>query len=159
LKDIIDKMLYVSGDNEIVVSLRQGNGYKAVSIAFSDLRYSHKAEEDLKQALSEEFGPISFKTWADCGALGLLVLYFDDAKLEHEIDVNTVREITRRTITTWEDQAAVTLEAKFGAIEGRRLFQRYIRTETRSGIYRESTKPQEVAEDIGIFEQLEGQLE
>jgi len=120
LKDIIDKMLHVSGDDEIVVALRQGNGYHAVSIAFSDLRHSHKAEEDLKLALSEEFGPISFKTWADCGVLGLLVFYFDDATLEHEIDVNAVREITRRTITTWEDLSAVSLEERFGAIEGRR---------------------------------------
>jgi glutamate dehydrogenase len=159
LKTIIDRMLYVSGDDEIVVTIRHGNGYQAVSIAFSDLRYSHKAEEDLKQALAEEFGPISFSTWADCGSLGLLVFYFDAATLEHDIDVNAVREITRRTITTWEDQAAISLEEKFGAIEGRRLFRRYVRTETRSGIYRESTKPQEVAEDVSHFEQLEGQLE
>ena len=33
IKDIIDKMLHVSGDDEIVVAMRQGNGYKAVSIA------------------------------------------------------------------------------------------------------------------------------
>jgi glutamate dehydrogenase len=159
IKQIIDRMLYMSGDDEIAVTVRQGVGYHAVSIAFSDLRYSHKAEEDLKQALSEEFGPISFKTWADLGALALLVFYFDDSALEHEIDAKAVREITRRTITTWEDQAAVSLEQKFGSLEGRRLFNRYVRTETRSGLYRESTRPQEVAEDVRHFEQLEGQLE
>ncbi len=159
IKQTIDRMLYMSGDDEIAVTVRQGAGYHAVSIAFSDLRYSHKAEEDLKQVLANEFGPISFKTWADLGALALLVFYFDDAKLEHDIDVNAVRDITRRTITTWEDQAAVSLEEKFGPLEGRRLFHRYVRTETRSGLYRESTKPQEVAEDVSHFEQLEGQLE
>jgi glutamate dehydrogenase len=159
IKEIIDRMLHVSGDDEIAVTMRSGAGYQAVLIAFSDLRYSHKAEADLRQALSNEFGPISFKTWADCGVLGLLVFYFDDSTLEHPIDVNTVREITRLTITTWEDQAAISLEEKFGAIEGRRLFRRYIRTDTRSGLYRESTTPQEVADDVSHFEQLEGQLE
>jgi glutamate dehydrogenase len=159
LKEIIDRMVYITGDDEIVVTTRQGVGYHAVLIAFSDLRYSHKAEDDLKQLLSQEFGPVSFNTWADMGAIALLMFYLDDATLEHPVDAEKIRAITKKTITTWEDQAAVQLEQAFGPDEGRQLFKRYIRTETRSGIYRESTKPEEVPEDVRRFEQLEAQIE
>ena len=93
------------------------------------------------------------------GAVALLVFYFDSETLEHPIDVKTVKDITRRTITTWEDQVAVILDQAFGPIDGRRLFRRYIRTDTRSGLYRESTQPEEVPEDLKRFEQLEAQLE
>ena len=40
LKTTIDRLIYMSSDNEIVVTRRQGRGYVAVSIAFSDLHYS-----------------------------------------------------------------------------------------------------------------------
>jgi glutamate dehydrogenase len=159
LKQTIDRMVYMSSDNEIVVTTRKGPGYTAVSIAFSDLLYSHKAEEDLKAQLSQAFGPIAFNTWADMGVIALLVFYFDDATLEHPIDVEQVREITARVISTWEDRVAVVLEQAFGPLEGRRLFKRYVRTETRSGIYRESTSPDEVPEDLQRFEAIEAQLE
>ena len=158
LKTTIDRMVYMSSDNEIVVTSRTGMGYVAVSIAFSDLRYSHKAEEDLKAELAQAFGPISFNTWADMGVIALLIFYFDEATLEHPIDVEQVREITERVISTWEDRVAVTLEQAFGPTEGRRLFKRYVRTETRSGLYRESTQPHQVPEDLRRFESMEGQL-
>ena len=48
-------------------------------MAFSDLRYSHRVEEDLKAALGEAFGPIAFNTWADMGVIALLVFYFDQS--------------------------------------------------------------------------------
>jgi glutamate dehydrogenase len=159
LKTTIDRMVYMSSDNEIVVTTRQGLGYRAVSIAFSDLRYSHKAEEDLKAALSEAFGPITFNTWADMGVIALLIFYFDESTLERAIDVEQVRAITERVISTWEDRVGVILEQAYGPIEGRRLFKRYVRTETRSGIYRESTHPEEVPEDLRRFETIETQLE
>ena len=159
LKQTIDRMVYMSSDNEIVVTTRRGPGYASVSIAFSDLRYSHKAEEDLKAQLSQAFGPIAFNTWADMGVVALLVFYFDDSTLEHPIDVAQVREITHRVISTWEDRVAVTLEQAFGPLEGRRLFKRFVRTETRSGLYRESTQPDEVPEDLRRFEAIEAQLD
>ncbi|HEY7055373.1 MAG TPA: hypothetical protein VH458_02550, partial [Vicinamibacterales bacterium] len=159
LKATIDRMVYMSGDNEIVVTTRQGTGYVAVSIGFSDLHYSHKAEEDLRRALAEAFGPISFNTWADLGVIALLLFYFDEANLEHPIDVEEVRQITERVISTWEDRVGATIEQAFGAIEGRRLFKRYVRTETRSGLYRESTNPEEVPDDLKRFEMLEAELE
>jgi glutamate dehydrogenase len=159
LKTTIERMVYISGDDEIVVTCRQGTGYVAVAIAFSDLRYSHKAEEDVNAALADAFGPISFNTWADLGVIALLLFYFDESTLEHPIDVDKVRNITERVISTWEDRVGVILEAAFGPLEGRRLFKRYVRTETRSGLYRESTRPEEVPEDVRRFETLEAQLE
>ena len=54
----------------------------------------------------------------------------------------------RAVISTWEDRVGATLEQSFGPLEGRRLFKRYVRTETRSGLYRESTRPEEVPEDL-----------
>jgi len=159
LQTTIGRLVYMSSDNEIVVTRRQGSGYVAVSIAFSDLHYSHKAEEDLRRALEETFGPISFNTWADLGVVALLLFYFDEANLEHPIDVDKVREITEQVISTWEDRVGATLEHSFGPIEGRQLFKRYVRTETRSGLYRESTRPEEVPEDLKRFEMLEAELE
>jgi glutamate dehydrogenase len=159
LETVIDRMVYMAGDNEIVVTRRQGVGYVAVAIAFSDLHYSHKAEEDLKAALAEAFGPISFNTWADLGVIALLLFYFDESTLEHPIDVDEVRDITERVISTWEDRVGSILEQTFGPLEGRRLFKRYVRTESRSGLYRESTKPEEVPDDLTRFETLEAQLE
>ena len=95
LKTMIGRLIYMSSDNEVVVTRRQGTGYVAVSIAFSDLHYSHKAEEDLRRSLAEAFGPISFNTWADIGVIALLLFYFDEAYLDHPIDVEKVRQITR----------------------------------------------------------------
>ncbi len=159
LKTTIDRMIYMASDNEVVVTRRQGTGYVAVAIAFSDLHYSHKAEEDLRRALAEAFGPISFNTWADLGVIALLLFYFDEASLDHPIDVEKARQITSTVISTWEDRVGATLEQAFGALEGRRLFKRYVRTETRSGLYRESTRPEEVPEDLKRFEMLEAELE
>jgi NAD-specific glutamate dehydrogenase len=148
LKSIVDQMVYLSGDDEIAVTIRKGRGYEAALIAFTDMRYSRKAEEELKQVLAEEFGPISFNTWADCGINGVLVYYFDASTLDHALDVSKVRELTRKTIMTWEDQAGIAIERHFGPIEGRRLLKKYVRVETRSGLYRESTKPEEVPQDV-----------
>ncbi len=159
LAEIIDHLVHMSSDDEIAVTSRQGAGYRAVCIAFSDLRYSHKVEEDLKRTLAATFGPISFNTWADCGVNALLVFYFDESTLEHPTDVDKVRTITESVITTWEDRAAVELEKTFGPLDGRRLFRKYIRRESRSGLYRESTPPQETPEDIRRLEQLEDRLE
>jgi glutamate dehydrogenase len=159
LKQLLDRMVYMSGDAEIVVTARKGLGYDAVSIAFSDLRYSHRAEEDLKAALGEAFGPIAFNTWADMGVLALLVFYFDSSSLEHPIDVAEVHAIVERVISTWEDRVSAALEQTYGPAEGRRLLTRYIRSESRSGIYRESTSPDDVPEDLRRLESMESQLE
>jgi glutamate dehydrogenase len=159
LKAIIEPMIDMSGDDEIAVSTRQGARYQAVAVAFSILRSSHRVEEELTSALSTAFGPISFHTLADCGARALLLFYFNAATLEHEIDDERIDEITRRVITTWSDRVASELEEAFGPLEGRRLFIRYVKDETRSGIYRESTPPAEVPGDVGVFEQLESRIE
>ena len=159
LKAIIDQMVYMASDDEIAVTTRTGRGYVATAIAFSDTRYSRKAEEELKEALSVAFGPVSFNAWADCGTVGVLVYYFASDTLEHPLEVARVRELTRRTILTWEDRAAIEIEKALGPAEGRRLFKKYVRTESRSGLYRETTSPEEVPEDLRHLEQLESRLE
>jgi len=159
IKEIVDRMVQISGDDEIAVTTRQGNAYNAVNIAFSEVHYSHTAEEQLKERLAAEFGPISFSTWADTGRLAVLVFYFDRATLEHPIDVERVTEIVHEVITTWEDRTSAELDREFGPTEGRRLFRKYVRAESRSGLYRETTPPEEVPEDVRRFEQLEDRLE
>jgi glutamate dehydrogenase len=159
LKDIIDKMVYLSSDDEIAVSVRPGEGYRALSVAFSGIHYSNKAELDLGQALAAEFGPVAYHCWADCNGTALLVFYFADAAIEHDLDVDRVREITAGVISTWEDQVATALDRSYGAAEGRRLLKRYVRQETRSGLYRALTPASEVPDDLRLFEALEGRLE
>ncbi|MCK6681269.1 MAG: NAD-glutamate dehydrogenase [Thermoanaerobaculia bacterium] len=159
LKTLIDRMVYMSSDDDIVVSARETGKYSALGIAFSDSRYSSKTGADLKEALGRTFGPVSFSTTTDCGAVALLLFYFDSATLEHPLEPARIREITAGVISTWEDQVGYALEKTYGAIEGRRLFKRYIRSESRSGLYREATQPSEVPEDVRHFEVFEGRLE
>jgi glutamate dehydrogenase len=159
LKDVIDRIVYMTGDDEVAVHSRRGAGYVALSIAFSRLRYSYKAEEDLKHALAEAYGPIAFSSSTDCGAVTLLLCYFDSSRMERPVDNDEVRRMTEGLVTTWEDRVAVALEAGLGEREGRRLFQSYIRSESRSGLYRESTPPEEVPGDIRNLEALEGRLQ
>ena len=55
LKTVIDRMAYMTGDDEVAVSTRHGRGYVALRIAFSDTRYSRKGEDELGRALSAAF--------------------------------------------------------------------------------------------------------
>jgi glutamate dehydrogenase len=159
LKEIIDLIVYMTGDDEIAVHTRKGSGYVALDVAFSRLRYSYTVEAQLRRALAEAFGPITFGTSEDLGAVYLLLYYFDSARLERPLDVDRIRQITAELVTTWEDRAGAALEAAFGEREGRRLFNRWVRQESRSGIYREATPPEEVPEDLKHLESLEGRLE
>jgi glutamate dehydrogenase len=159
IKEIVDRIVYMTGDDEIAVHARNGLGYVTLYIAFSRARYSVRTESDLKQALSAAYGPISFSTSADLGAVALVVFYFEAEQMEHAIDVGDVGQLTQALVSTWEDRVLAAVEAEFGEREGRRLFERYVTSDTRSGIYRESTPPEEVPLDIKHLEALEGRLE
>jgi len=159
LKELIERVAYMSSDEEIVVHSRSGPGYVALSVAFSRARYSFRVEEDLKLAFADAFGPISFATSADLGAVSLLVYYFEASRLEHEVNADAAHRLATPLLTTWEDRASAAIEQAFGEREGRGLFRKYIRSESRSGLYRESTAPEEVPADIRRFEALEGRLE
>ena len=67
--------------------------------------------------------------------------------------------IVERVISTWEDRVSAALEQTYGPAEGRRLLTRYIRSESRSGMYRESTSPDDVPEDLRRLESMESQLQ
>jgi glutamate dehydrogenase len=157
LKDIIDRIVYMSGDDEIAVHARRGQGYMALSIAFSRMRYSYEVEQELRDTLSREFGPINFSTSADLGAVSLLLFYFDAARLEQALELDTVRRIVESRLTTWDDRVVAALVEAMGERTGRQLFRRY--EESFSGLYREATQPAEVVEDVQYFERLEGRLE
>ncbi len=45
---IVEQMVNLVGDDEIAVAVRQGTGYAAVTVAFSDVRYSPSAEDALR---------------------------------------------------------------------------------------------------------------
>jgi glutamate dehydrogenase len=159
LKSIIEPIAFMLGDEEIIVRTRKGSGYMVLEIAFSRLRYSYDTEKSIRRALSDSFGPVSFSTRADCGAVNLLLFYFDLDRLEHPINEETALNIVSKLVTTWEDHVAGELEAAFGEREGRRLFKRYVTFETRSGLYREVTPPEMVPEDVRHLDSLESRLE
>ncbi|MFI5007816.1 MAG: NAD-glutamate dehydrogenase domain-containing protein, partial [Solirubrobacterales bacterium] len=159
LQQIIDRIVYITGDDEIAIHVRKGAGYDALYIAFSRLRYAYQTEEALRRALSDAFGPVSFGTSVDCGAVTLLLFYFDTAALERPIDPEEVRRLTAPLVTQWEDRVAAAIEREFGEREGRRLFRRFVTFDTRSGLYRESTPPEQVPDDVRHFDNLEGRLE
>jgi len=159
LKALIDRVVHLTGDDELVVHARPGRGYVALAIAFSRLRHSYQTEQALLAAFRDEFGPVTFHTTEDCGTVVLHLFYFDTARLEHPVDVGRAREVTAQLVTTWEDRASRAFETAFGQREGRRLFERYVTLESRSGLYREATPPEEVPEDIRHLEALESRLE
>jgi glutamate dehydrogenase len=159
LKQLIDRIVHMSGDEELAVSVRRGAGYVALHVAFSRQRYSYQAEEALRSELSDAFGPISFLRAEDLGAYMLLLFYFDAARLEHEVDEAGARRVVEPLLQTWEDRTAAALEDAYGEREGRRLFRRFVTLDTRSGLYRESTPPEEVPADVRVFETIEGRLE
>jgi glutamate dehydrogenase len=159
LKQVIDRVVYMTGDDEIAVRSRAGTGYVSVAVAFSRLRYSYSLEHTLIAELSDAFGPITFATSEDCNGVMLLLVYFDASRLEHPVEDERVRRIALALMTTWEDRVSAALETSFGEREGRRLFARYVTLETRSGLYREATPPEEVPDDLRRLEALEGRLE
>ncbi len=159
LKATIEPIVFMTGDEEIAVHCRDGLGYVALSIAFSRLKYSYDAEMKLSDAFSDAFGPVVFHTHADCGAVSLVLFYFDSDQLEHPVQVDAVLQITTPLVTSWEARAASALEAAFGEREGRRLFRRFVRLESRSGLYREVTAPEQLPADVQCLESLEVRLE
>ena len=160
LKAIIDRMVYMAGDDEIAVTTRKGRGYSAALIAFTDTRYSRKAEEELKDGAGQEFGPISFNTWADCGTTACWSTTSTQSTLERPLDESRGARPHADDDHDLGGPGRPSPSSRPSVrIEGRRLFKKYVRTESRSGLYRESTKPEEVPADLVRLEQLEGRLE
>ncbi|MGD0101439.1 MAG: hypothetical protein ABSC60_13915, partial [Acidobacteriota bacterium] len=106
LKAIIEPIAFMLGDEEIIVHTRKGAGYMVLEIVFSRLRYSYGVEENIRRALADAFGPVSFHTRADCGAVNLLLFYFDPDRLDRAIDEEAVHSIVAQLVTTWEDRVA-----------------------------------------------------
>ncbi|MFN8091444.1 MAG: NAD-glutamate dehydrogenase [Vicinamibacteria bacterium] len=159
LKPVIDRLVHVTSDDEIVVQKREGAGYEALYVAFSRLRYSYQGEQALRRAVADAFGPVAFASSFDCGPLTLFIFYFDKNQLERAVDVDQAFALVEPLATSWEDQAAAALDRAFGESRGRDLYRRFVTPESRSGLYRESTSPEQVPADVERFEALEGRLE
>ncbi|MCM2255907.1 MAG: NAD-glutamate dehydrogenase [Vicinamibacteria bacterium] len=159
LKETFDRIVHMAGDEDVAVHVRRARGYDALVVAFARSRYSFRVERELKGELAAHYGPISFATSADCGAVSVMLFYFESSQLERPLDESDVRGRVESHITTWEDQVASELVKAFGEREGRRLLARYVTDESRSGLYREATPPPQVPEDLARLEQLESQLE
>jgi glutamate dehydrogenase len=159
LKQVIDRIVHVTSDDELVVHKRTGAGYEALYVAFSRLRYSYEGEQALRRAVADAFGPVAFAGSFPCGRVTLFIFYFASAELERPVDVLEAERLAAPLATGWEDQAAAALERAFGERRGRSLFRRFVTPESRSGLYRESTPPGEVAADVERLEVLEGRLE
>jgi glutamate dehydrogenase len=157
LKELIDRMVFVSSDNDVVVFVRECVGYVSLFIAFAHSRYSFESEEALRQALCGAYGQVSFGVATDCGGTMLLSFYFDSSRLTAKIREEEVRALSAGLLTTWEDRARAQLAGVFGEREGRRLYRRY--GQSLSGLYREATTAEEVAEDLTLFERLEGRID
>jgi glutamate dehydrogenase len=159
LERLIDRIVRVASDEEVVVEVRSGPVYEALYVAFSRLRYSYRTERDLGRTLGEAFGPVAFADSVSAGAESVLIFYFDSTRLDRPVDVEEARALAVSLVTTWEDRASAALEQAFGEREGRRLFRRYVTPQTRSGLYREVTAPEDVPADLERLEALEVQLE
>ncbi len=154
LKQIVDKIVFATGDDDLFVQVRQGSVYQALYVVFSRSRYSGQMERDLKKKYQDEFGPITFVTSADLGNTSMIVFYFDGEHLDAPIDVARAEKIAAQETNTWTDRVSLEMVRHFGDSHGRKLFDRYVRSESRSGVYREMTPPEQVSEDIECLEQL-----
>ncbi len=154
LKHIVDTIVFATGDDDLFVHLRQGAGYQALYLVFSRSRYSGQIERDLTQKYQDEFGPVTFVTSADLGASSMIVFYFDGEHLTEALNVDRAREIAAHETNTWADRVSLEMVRHFGESGGSKLFNRYVRSESRSGVYREMTPPEQVPQDIECLEQL-----
>jgi len=154
LKHIVDTIVFATGDDDLFVHLRQGAGYQALYVVFSRSRYSGQMERDLTQKYRDEFGSITFVTSADLGNSSMIVFYFDGDQVTEPVDVERARDIAASEANTWADRVSLEMVRHFGEVEGRKLFVRYVRAESRSGVYREMTPPEQVPQDVACLEQL-----
>ena len=158
LKPFMDRIVQMTGDDEMAIHHRLGPGYAAIYVAFARIRYSYQFEKDMRRALTEKFGPVTFTASQDASGAQVLIFYLDLERLKHPIDEDDVRQLAESLITTWSDSVSSALTSHFGEREGRRLFLRWVTSQTRSGIYRESTSPEEVPFDLEHLEVLEARL-
>jgi hypothetical protein len=135
LKQTIDRIVYMTGDDEIALNVREGRGYVSLAIAFSRLRYSYHVEHALAGALSDTFGPVTFQTSADCGSVSLL-LSTSTGQLEHDVDRPTRAQITTALSHLGGPRAAAMELASARAPQLSSATPR----ESRSGLYREARR-------------------
>jgi glutamate dehydrogenase len=120
LKQIVDKIVFAAGDEDLFVRVRQGAGYQALYVVFSRLRYSGQMERDLTQRYRDEFGHITFVTSADLGNTSMIVFYFDGEHVTEPINIERAERIAAQETNTWSDRVALEMVRHFGEADGRR---------------------------------------
>ena len=159
LQPFLNRIVQITGDDEIAIHHRIGAGYVALYLAFSKQRYSYELEENLRRTLSQRFGPITYAMSQDTESAQVVFFYFDLHRMDRRLDEDEILKITERLLTTWPEAVSRRLTEAFGEKQGRRLLQRWVTHETRSGLYREATPPHEVPFDVEHLDALEGRLE
>ena len=160
-RTIIDRIVYMTGDDEIAVHTRSGPGYVALSIAFSRAAL----------LVQDRGGPAP---GARRGLRAHLVQHLRGPGRGQPAALLLRRRRGSSTPWTRTRRASITAGPRHhlgGPRRSRRWrprsasaraagsSTRYIRRESRSGLYRESTPPEEVPQDIQHLESLEGRLE
>ncbi len=153
LKRIVDQIVFATGADDLFVQIRRGAVYQALYVVFPHSRYSVQMERDLKKKFEDAFGPITFVTSADLGYTSMIVFYFDGENTG-PLDASRAEEIAAQETNTWTDRVSLEMVRHFGDAQGRKLFDRYVRSESRSGVYRELTPSEQVPKDIECLEQL-----
>ena len=77
LQPFLNRIVQITGDDEIAIHHRIGAGYVALYLAFSKQRYSYELEENLRRTLSQRFGPITYAMSQDTESAQVVFFYFD----------------------------------------------------------------------------------
>ena len=146
LKEIIDRIVYMTGDDEIAVHVRNGRGLRGpLHRLLARCATRTRPRRRCGRALADAFGPISFATSVDCGAVTLLIFYFDAAAPRAAHRRGEVRRLTARPRHHLGGPGRGRPREGVRRARGPAALPRATCTcETRSGLYRESTPPEQV---------------
>ena len=115
LQPFLNRIIQITGDDEIAVHHRIGAGYVALYLAFSKQRYSYELEENLRRTLSRRFGPITFATSQDTESAQVVFFYFDLHRMDRALDEDEILKITERLLTTWPEAVSRRLTEALGS--------------------------------------------
>lgn len=152
LKVFIDSVIFMTSDEEVIVSGRTGvaGRYHVLYLAFSRGNFTHQVEQRIVTAISASIAPVQFNTHTESGTIEMLLFYLDGRSVRQPINYEQVRLIVSDILTTWDDRVIKYLTMNLGEHEGFSVYHRHHRWF--SGLYREVTRPQEAPEDIKRLE-------
>ena len=146
LKDIIDRIVYMTGDDEIAVHARARAGLRgALRRLLAPALLVQGRGRTCSQALADAFGPDRLQHLRRPGrGQPAPLLLRRRAPRAPGGRGRGPRSITEALVTTWEDRVAAALEARVRRARGAAAVRALHPPESRSGLYREATPPEEV---------------